>query len=91
MSDDEETLDASQQLCGRTSASADTYEPGSTIKPFTVAAALETGRPDQVTRPSTAAALLRIVGHHDIHCINRDGHGTLTVKGADAELLQRGI
>lgn len=59
---------------------SDTYEPGSTAKPFTVAAALETGA---ITGDETfyCGGSLHI-GDYDIHCINRDGHGTLTVKGA---------
>lgn len=59
---------------------SDTYEPGSTIKPFTVAAALETGA---LTGDETfyCGGSLH-VGDYDIHCINREGHGTLTVEGA---------
>lgn len=76
---DEETLNALNNLW-KNFCVTDTYEPGSTIKPFTVAAALETGA---LTGNETfyCGGSLHI-GDYDIHCINRDGHGTLTVKGA---------
>ncbi len=76
---DEETLNALNNLW-KNFCVTDTYEPGSTIKPFTVAAALETG---DLTGDETfyCGGSLHI-GDYDIHCINRDGHGTLTVKGA---------
>ena len=76
---DEETLNALNNLL-KNFCVTDTYEPGSTIKPFTVAAALETGA---LTGDETfyCGGSLHI-GDYDIHCINRDGHGTLTVKGA---------
>ena len=59
---------------------SDTYEPGSTIKPFTVATALETGalKGDETFY---CGGMLH-VGDHDIHCINREGHGTQTIKEA---------
>lgn len=76
---DEEKLDTLNSLWKNFCVS-DTYEPGSTAKPFTVAAALETGA---ITGDETfyCGGSLHI-GDYDIHCINRDGHGTLTVKGA---------
>ncbi len=76
---DQEKLDALNNLW-KNFCVTDTYEPGSTIKPFTVAAALETGT---LTGEETfyCGGSLHI-GDYDIHCINRDGHGTLTVKGA---------
>lgn len=76
---DQEKLDALNNLW-KNFCVTDTYEPGSTIKPFTVAAALEMGA---LTGEETfyCGGSLHI-GDYDIHCINRDGHGTLTVKGA---------
>lgn len=76
---DQEKLDTLNNLW-KNFCVTDTYEPGSTIKPFTVAAALETGA---LTGEETfyCGGSLHI-GDYDIHCINRDGHGTLTVKGA---------
>ncbi len=76
---DEETLDALNSLW-KNFCVTDTYEPGSTIKPFTVAAALETGA---ITGDETfycGGSLY--IGDYDIHCNNQDGHGTLTVKEA---------
>ena len=57
---------------------SDTYEPGSTIKPFTVATGLEIGALNG-NESFTCGGMLHI-GDHDIHCVNRDGHGTQTLK-----------
>lgn len=57
-----------------------TYEPGSTAKPFTVAAGLETGT---LTGNETymCDGSEQISGH-TIHCVNRNGHGMETVREA---------
>lgn len=76
---DEEQLDALNSLWKNFCAS-DTYEPGSTIKPFTVAAALETGALNGDETFYCEGSLH--IGGYDIHCINREGHGTQTLKEA---------
>lgn len=55
-----------------------TYEPGSTAKPFTVAAGLETGKVS--TGDSFYCDGYEHVGGHDIHCVNRSGHGMETLE-----------
>lgn len=76
---DEEQLEVLNSLWNNFCVS-DTYEPGSTFKPFTIAAGLETGI---LTGDETyyCGGMLH-VGDHDIHCSNRDGHGTQTLKQA---------
>lgn len=62
---------------------ASSYEPGSTFKPFTVAAALET---DAIEEESYYECLGSWqVGPHNIHCHNRYGDGTISLKTAVAK------
>ena len=74
---DEERLDTLNALWNNFCVS-DTYEPGSTFKPFTIAAGLELGilTGDE---SYTCGGVLH-VGDHDIHCSNRQGHGTQSLK-----------
>lgn len=57
-----------------------TYEPGSTMKPFTVATGLETGALTGNEHYMCNGYLT--VADYDIHCHNRMGHGEVTVQGA---------
>lgn len=60
-----------------------TYEPGSTAKPFTVAMGLESGK---LTGNETyeCTGIMQVQGTEGIRCNNRRGHGTLDMKGAMA-------
>lgn len=57
-----------------------TYEPGSTMKPFSMAMGLEEGSLTG-NESYTCNGFLEI-GGHKIHCSNRLGHGPLTFSGA---------
>ena len=60
----------------------DTYEPGSTFKPFTVAAALETGA---ITGNEVYQCNGKLhIGGHDIHCHIRTGDGAVSVQDSIA-------
>ncbi len=74
---DEQKLETLNSLWNNFCVS-DTFEPGSTIKPFTVAAGLELGV--LTGEESYTCNGMLHVGDHDIHCNNRDGHGTQTLK-----------
>lgn len=56
---------------------SDTYEPGSPAKIFTVAGAMEEGIING-TETMECGGVLE-VGGHPIHCVNRYGHGPLTI------------
>lgn len=57
---------------------SDTYEPGSPQKIFTVATGLEEG---VITgSESFVCDGHQFIGGHDIHCVNRFGHGNVTVE-----------
>lgn len=78
---EEEQINAMNELW-RNFCVSDAYEPGSTIKPFTVAAGLETGA---ITGNETyvCGGYLH-VGDWDISCHLKTGHGTETVADAIA-------
>lgn len=57
---------------------SNTYEPGSTMKPFTIAAGFDTGTLTG-DETYTCSGVLH-VGDHDVHCNNRSGHGTQSLK-----------
>ena len=57
-----------------------TYEPGSTFKPFTIACGLETGA--LVGNEVYNCDGHEFVGGHEIHCVNRNGHGQEDIAAA---------
>lgn len=54
-----------------------TYEPGSTAKPFTVAAGLETGT--LLGTETYYCDGYETISGYNIHCVNREGHGMETL------------
>ena len=78
---EEDQLNAMNSLW-RNFCVSDAYEPGSTMKPFTVAAGLETG---SLTGNETYyCGGSKNVSGTSISCANRDGHGTETMQDAVA-------
>lgn len=74
--DDKETLDALNQIW-RNFCVSDIFEPGSTIKPFTVASGLENGTLSGGEVYNCTGSLK--VGGWDISCHKLDGHGMQTL------------
>lgn len=76
---DEESVNNMSQIW-RNYCISDTYEAGSTIKPFTVAAALEEGA---ISKDQTFVCDgVQNVGGWNIHCHKRSGHGVLNLTQA---------
>ena len=77
--DDDAELDALNQLWSNFCITY-TYDPGSTVKPFTVACGLDTGTLD----PNCTFICdgYETISGHDIHCVNTNGHGLETVEDA---------
>lgn len=78
---DEETLEAMNQIW-RNYCISDSFEPGSTFKPFTVGAALEEGKvtPTQTFECDGS----EVVANRTISCHKRTGHGVVTLQQAIA-------
>lgn len=78
---DEQTLEAMNRMW-RNFCLSDSYEPGSTFKPFTVAAALEEGK---ITVDQTFVCDgSEHIGGYTIGCHKRAGHGTINLSQAIA-------
>lgn len=61
----------------------ETFEPGSTMKPFTVACGLEIGALEG--NETFICDGHEQVADRDIHCVNRSGHGEMTLGSAISE------
>ena len=61
---------------------SDTYEPGSTVKPMTVAAALEGGLISETEGYYCDGSQVVVAGQKPIHCAKRTGHGMITLEGS---------
>lgn len=70
-------LNALMQLWGNFCISS-AYEPGSTFKPFTVAAALDEGLVSESS--GFVCGGKKKVADRDINCANRSGHGAITLE-----------
>ena len=73
----ESTLADMQLLQWRNKALNDTYEPGSTFKIITLAAALEEGVVDETTTVNCGGSVT--ISGQTIHCSNKNGHGLQTL------------
>lgn len=80
--DEETTLDNLNRIW-QNFCTTYTYEPGSTAKPFTVAAGLETGKLSEEDPPYFCDGY-QVVGGHTIKCVanNHGGHGAETIEQA---------
>lgn len=78
---DEERLEALNGLW-RNFCVSDTYEPGSTVKPMTVASAIESGAINMNEGYFCDGSQVVVAGHKPIHCAKRTGHGMITVEGS---------
>lgn len=76
----DEKLDALNQMW-RNFCVSDTYEPGSTYKPFIVAAAIEEDKTKKTDTFYCDGGEVVASGTSRIRCANRSGHGTLDLAG----------
>ena len=76
---DEETLNILNGLWNNFCVTS-TYEPGSTAKPFTVAAGIDCGK--LIGNETYYCDGVENIGGHKIHCVKRDGHGMETIEQA---------
>lgn len=78
---DEERLEALNGLW-RNFCVSDTFEPGSTVKPMTVAGALESGAVTVNDCFYCDGSQVVVAGQKPIHCAKRAGHGMITLEGS---------
>lgn len=79
--DDDTRMDALNKIW-RNFCISDTYEPGSTSKPFTIASGLETGKLSGNETFVCDGKQVVPGAPKGIACVNRYGHGLLTIEGA---------
>lgn len=78
---EEEQLDAKNQMW-RNFCISDGYEPGSTVKPMTVAAALELGLVNDSTTFLCDGGQVIVQGQSKIKCAKKTGHGIISLDGS---------
>ena len=78
---EEEQLDAKNQVW-RNFCISDGYEPGSTVKPMTVAAALELGLVNDSTTFLCDGGQVIVQGQPKIKCAKKTGHGIISLEGS---------
>ena len=78
---EEEQLDAKNQMW-RNFCISDGYEPGSTVKPMTVAAALELGLVNDSTTFLCDGGQVLVQGQPKIKCAKKTGHGIISLEGS---------
>lgn len=61
---------------------SDTFEPGSTVKPMTVAGAIESGSINLTEGYYCDGSQVVVPGQKPIHCAKRTGHGMITLEGS---------
>lgn len=61
---------------------SDSFEPGSTVKPMTVAAALEAGIVKETDMFYCDGSQVVVAGQKPIHCAKRAGHKLITLEGS---------
>ena len=78
---EEEQLDAKNQMW-RNFCISDGFEPGSTVKPMTVAAALELGLVNDSTTFLCDGGQVIVQGQPKIKCAKKTGHGIISLEGS---------
>ena len=78
---EEDELNAMNEIW-RNFCISDTFEPGSTFKPFTVASAIEEGKIS--TEQTFVCDGFEVVGNRTVKCHRHSGHGTINVSQAIA-------
>ncbi|MDE6314752.1 MAG: penicillin-binding protein 2 [Lachnospiraceae bacterium] len=76
---DEATVEAMNQRW-KNFCISENYEPGSTAKPYTVAAGIESGK--MTGEESYYCDGFQEIGGHTIHCVNRSGHDSENIAQA---------